>query len=124
MGDRRGVPGGRFSETVDAPFGAARHAQLCQRGRDALLRQKGQSLGSHSGPLPRGAGDRSETAPARRAGQVPHEWQLGEVLRQSLQRIRERVTGGGDDPQYGPRLSGVQAEGRGTGPGSAMAGNA
>src|ERR1019366_6899828 len=68
-----------------AAAGASRHAEFPQPGRDAVLGQEGEPVGGRAGKLSRGPADGPEAATGRGAGQVLHERELGEILRQGLQ---------------------------------------
>src|ERR1039458_10496585 len=82
MGQRRGVPESGVSAAADAAAGASWHAELPQPGRDAVLGQEGEPVGGRAGKLSRGPADGPEAATGRGAGQVLHERELGEILRQ------------------------------------------
>src|ERR1035438_3205440 len=82
MGQRRGVPESGVSAAADAAAGASWQAELPQPGRDAVLGQEGEPVGGRAGKLSRGPADGPEAATGRGAGQVLHERELGEILRQ------------------------------------------
>ena len=103
-----------------------RHGMLDFSSSDVMRyfgRRVNQS-GDDPGELQRDAGNGFQTASGRRARQIPDEWQLGQVLRQGVQRVRQRIAVRGNYDQQCTGFPHLPGEGRRAGGGSPVAADA